>query len=403
MDHHTADGPQPESRRLITLDALRGFALLGILIPNIYSFGWPVNAMTDPTIMGETWWNNTAHSIMEIGFLGKFMFNFGMLFGAGVVMFDRKTTPTDRPPTLKDGWQLWYRRCAVLLAFGILHAYLFWFGDILVWYAVSGLTLIWWVRKLPVKLQIWGGLGLYLLGALVMVGSILIGVWAVSVGHVTVDELGINPDAEINAYLGTWWSAFAQRFITSAMFQLFLFPLFLPALWGIMTLGMGLTRAGILTGQRSTRFHATLCASMLALGAVTTGGTYLFIQNLDLPVPSGSVWQGVSQAVGVPLAIGYSQLVVLACRAPALRRPIAGLAHIGRMAMTNYLLHTLICTTLFYGYGLGLYASIPYPQLYAIVLAVWIVNFVFSAFWLRHFRYGPFEWLWRRLTYAGLG
>jgi len=398
---HDPSGFQPARQRLITLDALRGFAILGILLPNMFAFAWPMAATMDPGVMGDSPWNGFAHSLNGTAFLGKFMFNFAMLFGAGVVLFDRKTTPTDRKPRLTDGWALWYRRCAALLVFGILHAYLFWFGDILFAYAVAGLTLVWWVRKLPAGALIAGGLGLYTFGTLITAGMIVLGVWAVSAGKTPESALLGKPDLEIEGYLGTWLDALKVR-VGTVVFMQFFMMLFMPAIWGIMALGMGLTKAGVLTGERSTRFHTVLCVLMLGMGVVTTGGAWLFINGLDLQVPVGFVWQGFAQFVGIPLAIGYSQLIVLACRVPALRIPVQGLANVGRMALTNYLSHTLICTTIFYGYGLGYFASVPFPHLFGVIVAIWIFNFAFSALWLKHFRFGPFEWLWRQLTYLGI-
>lgn len=422
---------RPAGERLITLDALRGFAILGILLPNIFTFAWPTAAMMDPTVMGDSSWNVFAHDLNAVVFQGKFMFNFAMLFGAGVVLFDRKTAPKggvycfdcrydlegigrDRPcpecgsrkragklPRVTDGWALWYRRCAALLVLGMIHAYFFWFGDILFWYAVAGLTLVWWVRKWRASIQIPVGIGLFLFGSALMAGLMFAGIWAVNAGKMPASDLVPLPETEIDAYLGSWFDAFKHRAMTTVFFQLLFVPLFTPAVWGMMMLGMGLTKAGVLTGERSTRFHAGLCVSMLLLGTAITVPLYLFVRGLELDVPNGFVWQAIAQAAGVPLAIGYSQLIVLACRAKFLRVPVRGLANVGRMALTNYLSHTLICTTLFYGYGLGHFASVPFPHLFGVIVAIWIFNFAFSALWLRYFKFGPFEWLWRQMTYLG--
>ncbi len=394
-------GFRPAGERLITLDALRGFAILGILLPNIFTFAWPSAAMMDASVMGDSWWNTLAFDLNATAFWGKFMFNFAMLFGAGVVLFDRKTTPVDRRPRVSDGWALWYRRCAALLVLGLAHAYLFWFGDILFWYAISGLTLVWWVRKWRASVQIPVGIGLFLFGSMLMAGLMFASVWAAEAGKIPASDLVPPADPEIEAYLGSWLDAFRQRGITTFFFHLIFVPLFTPAVWGMMMLGMGLTKTGVLTGERSTRFHAALCVSMLLLGCVTTVPLYLYVRGLELGVPNGFIWQAVSQTAGVPLAIGYSQLIVLACRANFLRVPIRGLANVGRMALTNYLSQTLICTTLFYGYGLGYFASVPFPQLFGVIVAVWIFNFAFSTLWLRYFKFGPFEWLWRQMTYLG--
>lgn len=423
---------RPAGERLITLDALRGFAILGILLPNIFTFAWPSAAMMDASVMGDSWWNQFAHDLNATAFLGKFMFNFAMLFGAGVVLFDRKTAPrggiycfdcrydlqglsnqlpcpecgsrkrVGKLPKVTDGWALWYRRCAALLVLGLIHGYFFWYGDILFYYAASGLTLVWWVRKWPASVQIPVGIAMFLFGSMLVATVMYLGILAVGKDQIPATDLVPPPGPEIEAYLGTWLDALRARAPATFVFQVFMLILFMPGFWGMMMLGMGLTKAGVLTGERTTRFHALLCVAMLLLGTATTLPLYLHVRGLELDVPNGFVWQTMAQTVGIPLAIGYSQLIVLACRAWFLRVPVRGLANVGRMALTNYFSHTLICTTLFYGYGFGYFASVPFPHLFGVIVAIWIFNFAFSALWLRHFRFGPFEWLWRQMTYLGI-
>jgi uncharacterized protein len=371
-------------------------------MPNIVTFAWPMAAMTDPSVIGPAPANRVFHDLTATVFFGKFMFLFAMMFGAGVVLFDRKTTPRNgRKPRLTDGAALWHRRCAALLLFGLLHAYLFWYGDILTWYAIAGLTLLWWVRKLPAAVQILAGLGLYLFGALILAALTALGLWAISRGEITPAEMsGGDPAEEVAAYLGTWADAFGFRFFQTIKMHLLYGPMYLPAIWGMMILGMGLTRTGVLTGERHTRFHATLGLTLVAVGGLLTAACYHWVHELsDHP---GLAWQGIAQLVGVPLAIGYSQIVVALARTRVMAPVTRAFADVGRMALTNYLSHTLLCTTIMYGYGLGHFAGVPYPELFGIVLAVWAFNFVFSALWLRFFAYGPAEWLWRQATYLGL-
>ncbi len=360
-----------------------------------------MGAMTDPSVIGASRWNRFGHDLTAVLFQGKFMFLFALMFGAGVVMFDRKTTPRGGARArLTDGAWLWHRRCFVLLGFGLLHAYLFWYGDILTWYAIAGLTLLWWVRRLPAHVQVWGGLGLFALGTLPLLALTLLGLWAESRGEVTKSDLiGSDAAEEIRAYLGSWADAARFRFFQTILMHLLFGPLFLPALWGIMIAGMGLTRLGVLTGERSLRFHATLGLVLTVTGLAVTLAVYAALRSsTEL---SGFVWQSTAQLVGMPLALGYAQLVVAAARLPAMAGVTRALANVGRMALTNYLLHTLICTSVMYGYGLGRYASVEYPALFGLVGAVWGVNLVFSTLWLRHFAYGPMEWLWRQATYLG--
>jgi uncharacterized protein len=155
---------------------------------------------------------------------------------------------------------------------------------------------------------------------------------------------------------------------------------------------------GVLTGERSLRFHALLGIGLVGVGAVVTGAMYGLVQGSE---QAGFLWQGMAQLVGVPLAVGYSQVVVALAKWTPARAPVEALARVGRMALSNYLLQTLVMTTVMYGYGFGMFAKVGYPGLFGLVLAVWIANFAFSALWLRWFSYGPAEWVWRKLTYLG--
>lgn len=440
MDHEleakqreTAEiAPTTSKQRFGGIDTLRGFALLGILVPNIVAFSWPMNAMTDPNVMGDTAANHLSHTITVTGFLGKFMFLFAMLFGSGVIMYARKfdsqhdkvvcnrcgypmiglsedtvcpecSCPERRVKrrTLAEGAGLWYVRCGILLVFGLLHAYGLWFGDILTLYAIAGMTILWWVRRLPPKALFFGGMGMYYLGTLLLIGFSTLGYFALSQGEITASELGADPAAEIAGYTGTYFDAFKTRFFIVLMMQLVVGVFFQPILLGIMCMGMGLTRMNILTGERSMRFYLIAAALLLGVGAPLTGFAYSAVmQNFE--VLPGFMWQSMAQPIGVPLALGYGALVLALSKWAPARIVTVPLAAVGRMALSNYFLHTILCTTFFYGYGLGYFAQIEYPQLWVVVVSVWAINITFSMLWLRAFRMGPFEWLWRVLTYRQL-
>lgn len=387
--------PVLERQRIEALDVVRGFALLGILGPNIVVFGWPEATMVDPALMGDGPGVQASHDIVSVFFLGKMMALFAMLFGAGVVIFDRKSVP-GRP--LSAGTGLWYRRSAWLLLFGLVHAIFFWFGDILVWYAINAMLLVWWLRRLDPKLQVALGVAGHALSTLLMVALSAVGVWALSQGKIPGGELMGSPATEIAAYTGRYLDALSVRMDSLTMMWLILGPLFVPGVTGLMLMGIGLTRMGVLTGEKSARFYGVLASVGLTVGL---GGTSLLYFGLRHWVPehSGFLWQSFSQFVGIPISLGYMATLVLLLKVGALRWLTAGLANIGRMAMSNYFAHTIICTSIFYGHGMGFFAKVPYPRLWLIVIGVWLFNFAFSALWLRWFRFGPFEWLWRSLTY----
>lgn len=403
-----AIAPVARVERSQSLDALRGFALLGILVPNVVAFSWPGAAMMDYTVLGDTNMNLLAFQITQTAFLGKFMFIFAMLFGAGVLLYSRKFD--DEPGTkLSRGAGLWYTRCAVLLGFGLIHAYLFWYGDILTWYAVAGLTLLWWVRRLPDWALLSGAVVSYLIGTVLLVGLSLLGLWALDQGHQTQEQLmGSNPESEIAAYLGTnqigqqygpWVSAFVARLPATLMMHVLLLPLFVPALWGLMMLGMYLLRQGVLDGTRSRRFYFGLGVPLLLVGAGVVLAAHAAAGRGET-FRSSFLWQMMAQPIGIPLALGYTLCVVGLTTCAWFSWVTAALANVGRMALSNYLLQTVLCTTFFYGYGFGYFASLEYPALWGVIGGVWVLNIVFSALWLKTFRFGPVEWVWRCATYG---
>lgn len=395
---HTA--PIAESQRIEAIDAVRGFALLGILVPNIVAFGWPEGAMMDPAIMGGGVRNEIGRAITAVFFQGKMMALFSMLFGAGVVIygkkFERDGDGTEAP--LSRGAFLWYRRVAWLMLIGALHGVFLWYGDILVMYAVSGLLALWWVRRINPKWQIAIGLLLHLLST---------AFWALVMFH---ESPGVDPGSgdagfmladagfELTAYTGGYLDTFRARLPSLAGMWFFVTPLYTPAVTGLMMIGMGLLRLGILSGKRPPRLYADLAVLGLVGGLGLTVTLYFGLEQ-RWPDRGEAVWEALAQFVGIPISIGYMSLLIWIVRLGLLRPLTHALAAVGRTALSNYLLQTVLCTTFFYGYGLNYFGRIDYPGLFAVVAAVWVVNITFSLLWLRFFRFGPAEWVWRSLTY----
>lgn len=399
--------PVTESHRHRSLDVLRGFALLGILGPNILSFSWPSMAMYDPGVIGQTVSaltpdtqthtaaNDLAHNITSVFFFGKMMFLFSLLFGAGVVMYARKF----EGGPLSEGWGLWYRRMGWLLAIGLAHAVFLWYGDILVWYAVAGMGALWWVRRWSPKVQLLVGLGSYLLGSMLMTGLMTLWVMFLSQSEQGAQSLDAALDMEIQAYTGTYLMALKSRVIMLLQMYIVILPLgFFWIVSGIMMGGMALTRMGVLTGERSTRFYGWLAVIGLTVGLVGTSAAYFGLKNSGVE-HAGMYFQGFGQLVGIPTSLGYAGLLIFLLKLGVLRPVTAVLAAIGRMALTNYLSHTIIATTIFYSHGFGYWGEIQYPQLWFVMGGIWAFNVVLSLVWLRFFRFGPAEWLWRSLTY----
>ncbi|MEM7756385.1 MAG: DUF418 domain-containing protein [Planctomycetota bacterium] len=393
----TAQRPRPapvaESGRIDAIDTLRGFAIFGIYAVNIATFAWPSTAMADPRAMGDTWWNHAGYQLTSAALFGKFMFLFAMLFGATVVFFDRKTTPTDRKPKVSDGTGLWARRQGVLLAFGFAHALLIWYGDILAPYAVVGFFIAWWLRKLSWKWHVGIGVAAHLIGS-----SLLAGLFLLATGQ---SEAGMQQqfEAEVQAHTGDYLGLLEYRAIFLLFFWGIVGPIFALQIGAMMLWGISLARAGILTAQRPTAWYAKAAAVLVPVGAAVTLGVFYGTRLTVGDRVAGAIWTGFGQFVGVPLGLGYAALLVWVTKAGIARFATRALANVGRMGLTNYLLQSVISAVVFYGWGFGFFGEIGYPGLFAIIGGMWAFNVAFSAAWLSVFRIGPVEWLWRALTY----
>lgn len=397
--HTTA--PVEHGERIAALDTLRGFALLGILVLNIQAFAMPGAAYLNPTAYGDlTGANLLVWIVSHVFFDQKFMTLFSLLFGAGIILF---TTRAERHGARAGG--LHYRRMGWLLAFGLAHAYGLWTGDILVTYAICGMVVYLFRRRSPATLFT---LGL----ASIAIGSaiwIFLG-WSMQfwppeeVARLRDEDwapVASRLQAELASYRGGWLAQMEHRVPDALMFQTFIFAIW--GFWraaGLMLIGMALFKLGIITGERSAAFYGRVLAIGFAIGLPLSG--YGVSRNFAAGWGVASFFYGSQWNYWASLFVsgGYMAMVILLLRAPAVAAVNARLAAVGRMAFTNYLMQTIVCTTIFYGHGFGLFGSVPRTGQALVVLAVWALQLAVSPIWLRHFQYGPFEWLWRSLTYG---
>ncbi len=382
-------GPTPPSERIVSLDALRGVAVLGILVINVRLFSMPELTLTNPNVYGDFTGLNyyswlAGHLLAEL----KFITLFSALFGAGIVLF---TESKDEGAALS----LHYRRTAWLLVIGLGHAYLLWYGDILVPYALCALVLVSFRRKPPADLV---KIGL----AMLLVPSLLRLLLGVTAGGdaVTWMPAAETLSSEVETYRSGWLEQMGHRVPTSFRRQTsgFLGQTF----WrvgGTMLLGMALYRWGVLTNERSNRLYALLVAGGLAGLGVVLGGVW-FIEANDWSADVALFWQQFNYWGSFLVAGGYIGVVTLYTRWRPDGPFTRAFAAVGRTAFTSYLLQTLVATTVFYGHGFGLFGSVSRAEALGLVAAFWVVQVVLSVLWLRVFRYGPVEWLWRTLTYG---
>jgi len=386
-------GPTPPSDRIVSLDALRGLALLGILLINVWSFSMPEQTLLNPTVYGDfTGANYWAWAVSHVFGQNKFITLFSALFGAGILLFIESKEEKGQ-----DAMRLHYRRTAILIAIGLMHAYLLWYGDILVAYGVTALVVVAFRNLEARKLAGVGVAFLLFLPLVELLAAITIGGDAIA-SQWAPSEAAIQ--RQVATYRGGWIEQLDHR--VSSSFGRQTTGYINGSFWqvgGTMLLGMALYRWGVLTGERSSALYRRLVALGVVGLAITVAGV-VFIEANDWSADAALYWRQFIYVGSFPLAGGYLGLVMLYAR----RRPdgpvTRGLAAVGRTAFTNYLLQTVIATTVFYGHGLGLFGSVTRVEQLGFVVAVWAVQIVLSVLWLRRFRFGPVEWVWRTLTYG---
>ncbi|MBM3767543.1 MAG: DUF418 domain-containing protein [Acidobacteria bacterium] len=412
--------PVRSAERISSIDTLRGFSLLGILLLNINGFGLPFAAYMNPTVWGGATGADLTTWIVAMMFWdGKMRCIFSMLFGAGaVILLDR----AEKRGAGIDAADVYYRRTMWLILIGLLHAHLVWSGDILYPYGVVGL-LLFPLRKLSAKALIITGSVIILVHSLQGIGAGF-GIAELKTNAEAAEkapsptkeqkkaqtewkqlaELFAPPKEEVEkqvaAHRGGWLDNLAIRSGEAAMFEFTMFFqfMFLDVL-GMLVMGMGLAKAGVFDASRTNGFYLALAVGGLAIGVPLNywAATQWIASGYD--IPAYFTYLGSSADIGrFAVAMGYTGIVMLACKA-GLRFITSPLAAVGRMALSNYLLTSILMTLFFNGYGGGFFGKFSRHQLLYVVVAMWTLNLIWSPIWLKSFRYGPAEWAWRSLTY----
>ncbi len=392
--------PTQEKERIRSLDILRGIAVLGILVMNIQSFSMISQAYMNPTAYGDlTGLNKWVFIFGDVFFNLKFMGLFSIMFGAGIILItDKAIEKTGRSAGLH------YRRNFWLLLIGLAHAHLIWYGDILVPYALCGFILYLFRKKKPRTLLI---LGLVVLA----IGSLLYIFNGFSLPYMPEEAVnGIRTNwvatpemiqKEIDGYTGTYAEQTAVRSHSALMMEtnIFLFY-FLWRVGGLMLIGMALYKWGVLDAKRSRDFYRRgfLWSIIPGLLIVIYGNIQNFEHNWEFEY-SMFLGSQFNYWGSLLLVFAYICLVMLFVQSSILNRLKVRLAAVGRMALTNYLLQSIICMLIFYGIGLGLFGQVSRSNQLLIVLIIWIIQLLYSKPWLERYYFGPFEWFWRSLNY----
>jgi len=396
--------------RFATLDATRGAAVMGILLINIISFSMPEQAYISPLAWGGTGPVDIGVWVInQLFFEGRMRGLFALLFGASAMLV------MARAEAKAESASIHLRRMAALALFGLAHCFLIWEGDVLFHYAVLG-SLLLFVRNWNVKALVRTAIALLLLHTLFwgiqFAGALHFESVATAPGasaemirqYQAMVQSFPGPDSptiarDLAAYRGDYATVFDYRLTHRATVPFQLLMVLGGETLGYMLLGVALMKSGLFTGgwdRAHVRRFMLICyaVSLPAMAALTA---WQLLSGFN-PIVLMGVFLSWSIPFRVAMTLAHAALIVLLVTRFANSAIVARVAATGRMAFTNYLMTSIVMTTIFYGYGLGLFGHVGRAEVYLFVLAMWALMLLWSKPWLDRFVYGPFEWLWRSLA-----
>ncbi len=375
--------------RIAALDHIRGLSVLGILIVNATAFAWPPSVYLDPAMSPlpltpadrGAWW------AMETFAHDKFVTLFSLLFGVSIFLVGRQALPGQ-----PERDQPLMRRLFWLAVFGVVHGAVVWYGDILLQYAVVGFVFWRWKDEPARRLVQMGGL-MFLAGAVAVLVQ-----WFLPPPfqpEATADPAGIMRfmRGDVFSSLEGNFAIWSESIVSDVLG-------YGPTTLGLMMLGLGLFKFGVLKGEARTQVYlALMAAGAVSLGLIGCQAHVTAARNFPAPRIFG-LYAVANTLLCLPVALGYAAVLILIARIKLGKLLLYPLACAGRMAFSNYLMQSLIMTGLFYGgRGPGWFGTMNLSGLAPIVAAIWIGQLAVSTLWLQAFRYGPFEWGWRCLTH----
>jgi uncharacterized protein len=405
IDISTSPAPVLTNERAQVLDVLRGVAIFGILFNNIYGFSGYGFLTEEMRQQFSTFSIDHFLNALQIIFIeGKFYSIFSLLFGIGFSIILVRNKNRGINPL-----NIFYKRLLVLAVIGAAHLYFLWQGDILLLYALVGMLLPLF-RNLSNR-------NLLLCATLFILSPIAIDLVRLALqwspGHFLF-PIGEAIDAKVGlteenwrTYLFTdgsgwkeWWhwqqTSFIYRYATllnsNRLFKVL----------GMFLLGYYVGRNMIYTNlHQYTHILKKIRNWGLLIGIPANVVVYIF--EGDDKFIHASAWgmaDTISYALGVvPLALAIASTIALSWM-KSKNSWLKVFAPVGQMALTNYLAQTIICSMIFYGAGFGLGQKIGLAYVFLIAVAVFGLQIIYSNIWLRHFNYGPVEWIWRQLTYG---
>jgi uncharacterized protein len=399
--------PLQLNQRVEILDLLRGFALLGILMVNMPLMNAPFVAgmgkfmlWTDPANQGASWF-------LHFFFTGKFYTLFSMLFGIGFYFFLKKADETGNSVL-----PVFRRRLAWLLAIGILHVVLLWYGDILVFYAVFGFLLILFRKKSNRSMIIWA-VCILLFPVLLALALVTFFQFALTLPDVSEEitasfaegfsRMEMQIKQALYVYANGSFGDIVKMRLSEYQNQLGGLFFFYPNVLAMFLVGLVFAKKKVFEDLNKNKeffkklFYYSLIPALFGNWLLAKYSATSSYAAFDWEI----LWVQVGMAMGGPaLTFVYISIIAHCFFNGYFRKLSDAIARTGRMALTNYLMQSVIATTIFFSYGLGLYGQVNIWQGMILTVVIYIVQVIWSHYWLKYYRFGPMEWLWRTLTYG---
>jgi uncharacterized protein len=391
--------PVAATERVVLLDVLRGFALYGVLVANtaIWFSGIGFLPRAEREALA-TRWDDAAALAIRLLVDAKAMTVFAFLFGVGfAIQLDRAAARGDR------GLAIYLRRLVVLFGLGVAHVVLLWWGDILTTYALVGAVMVLFRNARPRTLLIAAALLVFVPQLLFAIPAVAAAIAAHTPGPTNraafraavLDALHGHDPVQLAKMQGQ------RALVYGAQVAFFAWPWTL----GRFLVGYAAGKSGVLRDASARLpFFRRLLVVGLVVGVACSAGL-LLVERLQhassvLPAPAAAALVVPRELAALGLAAAYVAAVTLLMQRPAWARRLLVLAPVGQMALTSYLLQSLLCTFVFYGWGLGLIGRVGAALCIPITIVIYVAEIALAHWWLRRFRFGPAEWLWRSLTYG---
>ncbi|MCT1903692.1 DUF418 domain-containing protein [Oceanobacillus sojae] len=387
---------KPANKRIILLDIVRGLAILGILLINMLFFTTSLQAIQFQLELWPDWWDQTVQSFLDFFVSGKFIAIFSFLFGYGMILMKDSASKSGRQFT-----PIYTRRLLALLLFGLIHGWFIWYGDILFHYALLGFLLLLFHKRTAKTLLVWACILLLLIPGLMLFSGTD---GSYEPNPEWMDQVHQLAAADEATYSSGSWAEIQELRMRDWNSSVVNQIIFYPQILGMFLLGAYFAKKkwfSNITENHSQLLHICLWTGGMGflfqivplLLSLTGTGTTALTDRLEV----------IQHLLGSPLiGVFYILFIALLIQRKTWMQILNPLAAVGRMAFTNYIMQSVICTFIFYSYGLGWFGQAGPAATTLLALLIFVLQIICSTLWLRYFRMGPLEWVWRGITYLSI-